>query len=1430
MTRAWAEPPPRRPAPRAALVAAALAACALLAGTLARWYSPASPAVAVVLTSHDSTNPELWTPIAAPRELSRAALGRLAADLGSDPAALAAVVVSGPGFARADGPAVAVAGAESPADAVPVAYILDVLARLPAKRAKLLVLDCTTPRDFADWGVAHNGFAAALGGLRGRIAAVPNLTVLSASGPGERSYWDAERGGSAFLVQLSRGWSGAADGNGDGRVTTAELAGWVADATTDWARRNRQGVQRPVVYPSSRGRDAVVSMGRTPPPELDPAAFAPGDDWRAAWADYARLVADPATMLYAPVPWVRYSREILHWPRRALAGESSPTSLKGERETIIAAKSMAIAPRSQSLPLSANLAGLAPLAERSADVAALAGLPPDQRRAAWLRSGGGDPVAAALAACRALVAWAAADPPGRLAAARGLLPVVGDGLDPLPAEAAFLAGVADRLGPVAADSPLGPRVAEVLKTRLVAEVAAVPRYAEVVGPWVAAPVAAADARRRVAEDRLFVSGDADPAGGAHYADAEAARAAVESALVARLRAADFLAGCQPWLAEPWGGGLVDRAAAESRLSEAERLWAICHRVADRLAVVPAETERDATLRQLAADGGELGRGVASLKSEFESEVRARLGRRPDALDRAALLAWWRQSECLIESAPPGELVAGHCELAVEWYRVSRQLLVIGGESVGELDGPTKELDRARRLGRLLVARVTPADADLSAARFRYEHAARQPDPARELAEADALASAAYCRAAPADPVAADRWARLTPAGRGDETAVVALRRLRVGDALLRQAGRALADDWSLAGRPASRLAALALAREARRFGADESETRPLIAAASEEPTVPVLASVAPPELFTDEPDPAANVAAVSQIDGGVPAVRAGSGPWTPPGERRVPLPPPTPGGAGVRRVELPVQAFFRGRTRDFPLFVRRASAPDLTLAVAAPATGARLALRADADLVEEFGRGVGRLAIVIDATGSMAADPNDAANPGRFPKAVEAAEVVLNRLPRGVSVRVSAFGQFGATGLAELRPLAPWEGPAETPNVVALLRGLRPWSESPVVRAVAEAKAGLAAPPGGFAAVLLIGDAVDTAFAADAKANPKKLPISEGLRAAFDGSGVALHVVALPVGDAAEAAAQAEFKAVTQFRPAGSFGQSAAAVAELLARQSRPELSAELIPVDRTETPTPVAVGAGVPTLTGVAAGRYAIRTAVAESRLEVRNGETLPLRLTRAGGVAAWRLDDGGQFALDRATPRAGVAVASFARLRGDAEIRMFAPTEGVLRLARAGACWAEPASGAGPLRLTLSPGLAVAGIPERVRLWLLPEGANATSGAAGVTLRPPTVESHEVEVRPGVREPRRCRVVRVEHPPGNAAWVEVESGPRPEGSEVRAYAEAARTTTLLWWPEGALPDGVGWAVRSRAGVTGPAEARGYPVELRVAPRGKGN
>ncbi|MGL4555783.1 MAG: hypothetical protein ACRC33_31835, partial [Gemmataceae bacterium] len=98
------------------------------------------------------------------------------------------------GGADADGPYLIPHDASAdPADRLRFHAVLARLAELPAGTDKLLLIDATANGPDLTAGRLNNGFAAALAAMEDRIAAVPNLVVVSASGPGERS-WPAADG------------------------------------------------------------------------------------------------------------------------------------------------------------------------------------------------------------------------------------------------------------------------------------------------------------------------------------------------------------------------------------------------------------------------------------------------------------------------------------------------------------------------------------------------------------------------------------------------------------------------------------------------------------------------------------------------------------------------------------------------------------------------------------------------------------------------------------------------------------------------------------------------------------------------------------------------------------------------------------------------------------------------------------------------------------------------------------------------------------------------------------------------------------------------------------------------------------------------------------------------------------------------------------
>src|SRR5439155_7801663 len=64
-----------------------------------------------------------------------------------------------------------------PSQRIRLKAVIDRLASLPAKKQKLLILDATQSPAFADLGIVHNDFSAALLELEPDIAAVPNLVL-----------------------------------------------------------------------------------------------------------------------------------------------------------------------------------------------------------------------------------------------------------------------------------------------------------------------------------------------------------------------------------------------------------------------------------------------------------------------------------------------------------------------------------------------------------------------------------------------------------------------------------------------------------------------------------------------------------------------------------------------------------------------------------------------------------------------------------------------------------------------------------------------------------------------------------------------------------------------------------------------------------------------------------------------------------------------------------------------------------------------------------------------------------------------------------------------------------------------------------------------------------------------------------------------------
>jgi hypothetical protein len=153
--------------------------------------------------------------------------------------------------------------------------VLDWLKDLGSKK-KLLILDATQMD--ADWslGILRNDFASALKNLEEQILKDENLVVMSASGPGERSWIAETPGKSVFTYFVQKGLEGDADGyvedkgvyrraSQDEQINALELYNYVRHNVDQWAQWTQSRSQQPVLLPEGekgRRRAGEIHLSR----------------------------------------------------------------------------------------------------------------------------------------------------------------------------------------------------------------------------------------------------------------------------------------------------------------------------------------------------------------------------------------------------------------------------------------------------------------------------------------------------------------------------------------------------------------------------------------------------------------------------------------------------------------------------------------------------------------------------------------------------------------------------------------------------------------------------------------------------------------------------------------------------------------------------------------------------------------------------------------------------------------------------------------------------------------------------------------------------------------------------------------------------------------------------------------------------------------
>jgi hypothetical protein len=1079
--------------------------------------------------------------------------------------------------------------------------VLDRLAELPAKANKVLLLDAVQEPANPLFGMLSNEFAAELEKLDGRIAAVPNLVVLSSAGPGERSWAVEALGTTAFGHHLLAGLAGAADANGDRRVTAAELHRYVADRVREHVAAARGAAQTPVLYPrgpEGERRAAAVALNvRTlgpVPADPEPRTVVPPPALRSAWGRFRSLDArSPHPSAAAPHDWRVYAatlrryEELLAAGDEKAAGEAAAKLPDLERRVTAGAGEFRSAGNSLALPAAVGVSvpPLGPAAERAFEDVWAA--PPAQERRKldeWLAAAAPDAAAARHHLYAQLLARATADPTRNLARSAALARRADDPGRPRPAEIHFLVALAENL-PEKALPARAELVRTALDVRATAERAAVGAaagHAERVYPWVADRVRAADADRATAEDLVFATADGDLAeAAAKFASAKAGYAAV-LAVAGRVRAGfdarDRLFAALPTLAE-WAADHTDPAVPTEVLA----LWQQAHALDARLRTPDPAADLDAPplVARLAALVARVTRDVDELLPLPPAYVPPTVAAaRLDRALRTAVLDADRRTRALATADRLArdrlKATAGDTPVSAESPAPARRGLL----ALAEL-GPTA-FAAAGQPGRPgyddLRASLAAAEGPdrprilLAAGTEINDRLVRLPARARGAVEGAAFADPLAARAA---AQTADRLARATPAALPLVPADVVARSrdhfvnemlvglaARVGDGAwaggpdpagepyYRAAGRAFLDDLRRNPFEAARSAAAAArGRLAEPF---EPVLTPAASVAVTEPTpFPVEVGVTTPRRAGLLPgrvlvwaEPSAGLAFGAATAGRVAVPAAGTQ------QVRVKLEvvanpdavTPTAVAAGVT-----ARGFFRGRDLRRGTPVEVYPLPDVTARFTPPPPGAAVAVRASREVTDRFGGGVGAVAVVLDSSGSMAAPAGRPAAEARVKQGARAVARLAAGLPRDTVLTVFAFGQSGDAG----KKVEPAE------QGISRLFGPARWDPDDAA-AVAELTARLDAlepynqsplfraaltafaevePATGYRAVVLVTDGVDNRFDEDAELNPKKRPGLLVVEEKLRAGRVAGHVLGFPPHSPDESRAQIKLKVFAEGLP-----------------------------------------------------------------------------------------------------------------------------------------------------------------------------------------------------------------------------------------------------------------------------------------------------
>ena len=238
------------------------------------------------------------------------------------------IYVSMHGVVDGDGIPCLVPPGGSPLDAeswVPVRALLDSIKSLPSADDldKLLILDCNRMQSNWGLGLLYNGFADRLPEVVEK-AGVSNLVVFNSAGPGQVGWSSAEMRGSAFGYYLRLALAGAADANGDRRISVSELHNYLGVKVNGWAIRNRAARQEPMLIPEEAARRHAIAWippRGAPPQPLSGKSEVSQEELRQLWKDHDQLLNLDA-IRFAPLEVRNYQNRLLWLEQLNQAGDA----------------------------------------------------------------------------------------------------------------------------------------------------------------------------------------------------------------------------------------------------------------------------------------------------------------------------------------------------------------------------------------------------------------------------------------------------------------------------------------------------------------------------------------------------------------------------------------------------------------------------------------------------------------------------------------------------------------------------------------------------------------------------------------------------------------------------------------------------------------------------------------------------------------------------------------------------------------------------------------------------------------------------------------------------------------------------------------------------------------------------------------------------